>query len=59
MKSVRLVLYLNQVFDLYEVMIVKYSEFHVELPKREMSKIRSRQTQIVCMHEDIQRSRSF
>ena len=30
MKSVRLVLYLNRAFDLYELMIVKYLAFHMQ-----------------------------
>ena len=47
MKSVRLVLYLDRAFDLYEQMILKYLAFHMELQKRGMATIRSGQTQIL------------
>ena len=39
MKSVRLVLYFNRVFDLYELMNVKYLAFHMEMQKREKGSI--------------------
>ena len=44
MKSVRLVLFFNRVFDLYELMNVKYLAFHMELQKRGTATIRSGQT---------------
>ena len=50
MKSVHLVLYFNRVFDLYELMNVKYLAFHMELQKRRTGRtaaIRSGQTQIL------------
>ena len=34
MKSAQLVLYFNRVFDLYELMIVKYLAFHMELQQQ-------------------------
>ena len=46
MKSVRLVLFFNRAFDLYELMNVKYLAFHMELQKRETATIRRGQTQI-------------
>ena len=47
MESVRLVLYFNRVFNLYELTIVKYLAFHMELQKRGMATIPSGQTQIL------------
>ena len=50
MKSVRLVLYFNRVFDLHELMNVKYLVFHMELQKRGTGRtatIRSGQMQIL------------
>ena len=47
MKSVRLVLYFNRVFDLCELMNVKYLAFHMELQKRGTATIRRGQTQIL------------
>ena len=41
MESVRLVLYFNWIFNLYELMIVKYLAFHMELQKRGMATIPS------------------
>ena len=46
MESARLVLYFNGVFNLYELMIVKYLAFRMELQKRGMATIPSGQTQI-------------
>ena len=37
MESARLVLYFNGVFNLYELMIVKYLAFRMELQKRGMA----------------------
>ena len=37
MESVRLILYLDRVFNLCEQMIVKYLAFHMELQKRGMA----------------------
>ena len=45
MKSVRLVLFFNRAFDLYELMNVKYLAFHMELQKRGTATIRRGQTQ--------------
>ena len=45
MESARLVLYFNGVFNLYELMIVKYLAFRMELQKRGMATIPSGQTQ--------------
>ena len=47
MGSARLVLYFNGVFNLYELMIVKYLPFPMELQKRGMATIPSGQTQIL------------
>ena len=47
MKSVRLVLFFNRVFDLHELMIVKYLAFHMELQKRGTAAIRRGHTQIL------------
>ena len=47
MKSVRLVLYFNRVFGLYELTNVKYLAFHMELQKRGKATIRCGQTQIL------------
>ena len=47
MESVRLVLYFNWVFNLYELMIVQYLAFHMELQKRGMATILSGQTKIL------------
>ena len=47
MESARLVLYFNVAFDLYELMIVKYLAFRMELQKRGMATIPSGQTQIL------------
>ena len=47
MESARLVLHFNGVFNLYELMIVKYLAFHMELQKRGMATIPSGQTQIL------------
>ena len=47
MESARLVLYFNGVFNLYELMIVKYLAFRMELQKRGMATIPSGQTQIL------------
>ena len=48
MKSVRLVLYFNRVFDLYELMNVKYLPFHMELQKRGMAIQFEEATQKFC-----------
>ena len=42
-----LVLHFNGVFNLYELMIVKYLAFRMELQKRGMATIPSGQTQIL------------
>ena len=48
MESARLVLYFNGVFNLYELTIVKYLAFCMEMQKRGMATIPSGQTQICC-----------
>ena len=48
MESVRLILYFKRVvFNLHELMNVKYLAFHMELQKRGMATVRSSQTQIL------------
>ena len=47
MESARLVLYFNEVFNLYELMIVKYLAFRMELQKRGMATFPSDQTLIL------------
>ena len=47
MESARLVLYFNEVFNLYKLMIVKYLAFCMELQKRGMATNPSGQTQIL------------
>ena len=48
MESVRLILYFKRVvFNLHELMNVKYLAFHMELQKRGMATVRSGQTQIL------------
>ena len=49
MESARLVLYFNGVFNLYELMIVKYLAFRMELQKQGMATIPSGQTQILLL----------